>query len=92
MSLVNIYIVTDNRGTFFTVKGKQNRADANLKCTENGFGLFQKVFINKNVTNTVIFFKQMLILEICICRCKGNISFISVEKLPFITTFFSHFQ
>ena len=57
-----VHIVTDNRGTFFTVKGKQNKADANLKGTikqtaENGFRVFQKVFINKNVTTTVLLFK-----------------------------------
>ena len=88
-----VHIVTDNKGTFFTVQGKQNRTDANLKDTmkqtaENRFGVFQKVFINKNVTTTVLFFKQMLILEICICPCKGNISFVSAKNLPLIATFF----
>ena len=46
---LHVHIVPDNRGTCFIVKGKQNRTDANLKDTteENGYSLFQKVFVNK---------------------------------------------
>ena len=62
---LHVHVVPDNRGTCFNVKEKQNRTDANLKDTtkqteENGYSLFQKVFVNQNVATTLMLFQTSL--------------------------------
>ena len=49
----------------FHFKGKQNRTGSNLKYTtkqteENGYSLFQKVFVNQNVATTLMLFQTSL--------------------------------
>ena len=62
---MHVPVVPDNRGTCFTVKGKQNRTDANLKDTTkqtegNGYRLCQKAFVNQNVATTLMLFQTSL--------------------------------
>ena len=89
---LHVHIVPDNRGTCFTVKGKQNRTDANLKGTtkqteENGYSLFQKVFVNQNVATTVMLFQTSLNFRNLYFSMQGQYQFYVWWKFAFDKNF-----